>query len=63
MRAYLLLTLAVFAPALGCSGGENPEQNLTNPTASAPPDPNAPPPTQKNVQFGSASKPGSIGSK
>lgn len=57
MRVLLSLSTLVFGCVLvGCGSSDDPDKNMVNPTANAAPDPNAPPPTQKNLGFGGSSK-------
>lgn len=61
MRKLPVLLVAVMSALIGCQGGDDPEQNLTNPTASAAPDPTAPPAAKKDVQFGAGGQQSSFG--
>lgn len=57
MRKLISLTLVSVSCVLaGCASSDDPEKNIVNPTANAAPDPSAPPPAQKNLNFGGSSK-------
>lgn len=57
MRKLINLSLIAISCALaGCGSSDDPEKNIVNPTASAAPDPSAPPPAKKNMNFGGSSK-------
>lgn len=57
MRLLNCITVAILGGALvGCGSSDDSDKNIVNPTANTAPDPNAPPPTQKNLGFGGSSK-------